>query len=93
MTTRVETPDFGRGGMDAAVQWGYGDWGGLEATLLLKDPKVMCCTPELAAGIDTPQDLADQQLLHPVPKNSLWSDILEFLDLQAPDDAPGTGLP
>ena len=84
----AETPDFRRDDMDVAVQWGYGDWVDLEVTLLLKDPKVMCCTPELAVRVKSPQDLAGQRLLHPVPKNSLWSDILEFFDVQAPDDAP-----
>ena len=49
MTTMVETPDFRRDDIDVAVQWDYGDWGDLEATLLLKGPKVTCCTPELAA--------------------------------------------
>ena len=70
------------------MQWGYGDWGDLEATLLLKDPKVMCCTPEIAVRVKSPQDLAGQRLLHPALKGSLWSDILEFLDVGAPDDAP-----
>ena len=87
MTTMVETPDFKRDDIDVAVQWGYGDWGDLEATLLLKDPKVICCTPKIAARVDSRQDLAGQRLLHPALKNSLWSDILDFLDVQAPEDA------
>ena len=88
MTTMVETPDFRRDDIDVAVQWGYGDWGYLEATLLLKDPKVICCAPELAVLVKSRQDLALQCLLHPVLENSLWSDILDFLDVQAPDDSP-----
>ena len=87
MTTMVETPDFRRDDMDVAVQWGYGHWGDLEATLLLKDPKVICCTPELAVRVKSRQDLALQRLLHPVLQNSLWSDILQFLDVEVPDDA------
>ena len=87
MTTMVETPDFKRDDIDVAVQWGYGDWGELEATLLLKDPKVICCTPEIAARMDSRQDLASQRLLHPALKNSLWSDILGFLDVPTPEDA------
>ncbi len=87
MTTMVETPDFRCDDIDVAVQWGYGDWGDLEVTLLLKDPKVICCTPELATRVNSRQDLARQRLLHPVLTNSLWSDILEFLDIQAPEDA------
>ena len=88
MTTMVETPDFRRNDIDVAVQLGFGDWGNLEATLLLRDPKVICCAPELGVGIKSPQDLAGQRLLHPVLKNSMWSGILEFLDVQAPDEAP-----
>ena len=88
VTTMVETPDFRRDDIDVAVQWGYGDWGYLEATLLLKDPKVICCTPELAVRVKSRQDLARQCLLYPVLKNSLWADILDFLDVQVPDDAP-----
>ena len=87
MTTMVETPDFRCDDIDVAVQWGYGDWGDLEVTLLLKDPKVICCTPELATRVNSRRDLARQRLLHPVLTNSLWSDILEFLDIQAPVDA------
>ena len=87
VTTMVETPDFKRDDIDVAVQWGYGDWGDLEATLLLEDPKVICCTPEIGARMNSREDLASQRLLHVVLKNSLWSDILEFLDVRAPDDA------
>ena len=87
MTTMVETPDFKRDDIDVAVQWGYGDWGDLEATLLLKDPKVICCTPDIATRVDSRQDLAGQRLLHPALKNSLWSDILDFLGVQTPEDA------
>ncbi|MCY4060117.1 MAG: LysR family transcriptional regulator [Gammaproteobacteria bacterium] len=58
MTTMVETPNFKREEIDVAVQWGYGDWGDLEATLLPKDPKFICCTPELAVRVKSPQDLA-----------------------------------
>ena len=87
VTTMVETPDFRRDDVDVAVQWGYCDWGDLEATLLLKDHKVICCTPELAARMASRRELTSQLLLQPVLKNSLWPDILEFLDLKAPDDA------
>ncbi len=87
MTTVVETPGFRRDDIDVAMQWGCGDWGDLEATLLLKDPKVICFAPEFAARMESWLDLEGQRLLHPVLTNSLWSDILEFLDVQAPDDA------
>ena len=85
MTTMVETPDFKRDDIDVAVQWGYGDWGDLDAELLIKDHKIICCTPELAAQIHSPQDLARQRLLHPVLQNTLWFDALSFLGVAPPD--------
>lgn len=82
MTTMVETPDFKRDDIDVAVQWGYGDWRDLDSRLLLRDHKVICCAPELAARINTPQDLGQHRLLHPVLQNSLWRDILKFLKVE-----------
>ena len=67
-------------------------WGDLEATLLLKDPKVICCTQELAVRVKSRLDLEGQRLLHPVLENSSWSDIVDFLDVQAPDDASEPAL-
>ena len=66
MTTMVETPGFRRDDIDVTVQWGCGDRGDLEATLLLKDPEVICCTPELAAQMKSRQDPARQRFLYPV---------------------------
>ena len=86
MTTMVHTPDFKRDDIDVAIQWGYGDWGDLEASLLLKDHKVICCTPDLAESIRTPGDLAGQRLLHPILQNTLWSDIMEYLGVQGVED-------
>ena len=85
LTTMVETPDFKRDDIDVAVQWGYGDWGDLDAVLLIKDHKTICCTPELADQIRSPQDLAHQQLLHPVLQNTLWSDAMRFLGVDLPE--------
>ncbi|KIC21290.1 LysR substrate-binding domain-containing protein [Leisingera sp. ANG-Vp] len=87
MTTMVDTPDFTRDDIDVAVQWGYGGWGDLDTTLLLKDHKLICCTQEVAARIKTPADLLNETLLHPVLQNSLWRDILQFFGLEAAEEA------
>ncbi|WP_420583667.1 LysR substrate-binding domain-containing protein [Ruegeria sp.] len=85
MTTMVDTPDFKRDDIDVAVQWGFGDWPDLEVNLLIKDHKVICCTPELAEQVKSPEDLAQHRLLHPVLQNSLWSDIFDFLQVGSAD--------
>ncbi len=66
MNTMAETPDFLRDDIDIAVQWGYGDWADLDATLLLKDHKIICCNKEVSRRIDKPEDILDETLLHPV---------------------------
>lgn len=81
MTTMVDTPDFARDDIDLAVQWGYNEWKSLDAVLLLKDHKVITCTPEIGAKIKTPRDLLNFTLLHPLLQNSMWSDALAFLGL------------
>ena len=79
LTTMVELPDFVADDVDVAIQWGYGDWKGCEATLLLRDYKVICCTPALARQIIGPQTLRDLPLLHPVLAPGLWPKVLRHL--------------
>ncbi|MFT4149042.1 MAG: LysR substrate-binding domain-containing protein [Paracoccaceae bacterium] len=85
LTTMVELPDFVRDDVDVSVQWGYGDWPGLDATRLVADPKVICCTPALAETVATPADLTRHTLLEPVLDGSFWADVLEFLGAGAPE--------
>lgn len=79
LTTMVELPDFVADDVDVAIQWGYGNWKGFEASLLLRDYKIICCTPEMARRITSPQDLAQLPLMHPVLSPELWPNILRHL--------------
>ncbi len=86
LSTAVHLPEFDRDEVDLAIQWGYSgtrNWGGLEATLLLADPKVICCTPLLAQRLQEPADLCSLNLLNLVPSNRLWKDIFRHLGLDA----------
>lgn len=85
LTTMVDTPDFSRDDIDVAVQWGYGDWPGLESTRLLTDHKAICCTAEVASRIKTPADLLTETRLNPVLQNTLWEDVLTFLGMDMPE--------
>lgn len=87
LTTMVEMPDFTRDDVDASVQWGYGEWPGLEAVRLVADPKVICCTPALAARVASPADLARHTLLEPVLDGSFWALILRYLGAEPVDGA------
>ena len=88
LTTMVELPDFIRDDVDVAIQWGYSEWTPYESTLLLRDQKVVCCTPALARQIRSPQDLLDLPLLHPVLSDRLWVDVLRHLGVSS-EEAPG----
>lgn len=82
LTTMVDLPDFGRDDVDMTVQWGYGDWSGFETVLLVPDPKVICCTPEIGGSIKVPGDLTRFTLLDTVKSKRLWPDILRHLAVE-----------
>jgi LysR family glycine cleavage system transcriptional activator len=83
LTTMIDTPDFARDEVDLSIQWGYeGSWPGYQSSLLVPDPKVICCTPEIAATIRSPADLAEATLLDTVKSLRLWPDILRHLRVE-----------
>lgn len=82
LTTMVDLPDFIADDVDVAIQWGYGGWRGVEATLLCRDYKVICCTPDLARRVARPADLANLPLLHPVLSPELWLNVLRHLGVE-----------
>lgn len=84
LSTMVDLPDFARDEIDLAIQWGYGDWPGFESQLLIADPKVICCAPEIARAIRKPDDLARATLLDAYKSRRLWPDIFRHLGLAAP---------
>lgn len=79
LTTMIDLPDFARDDVDMTVQWGYGNWGDYECDLLVSDPKVICCTPDIGAQIAKASDLTQFTLLDTVKSKRLWSDILRHL--------------
>jgi LysR family glycine cleavage system transcriptional activator len=79
LTTMVDLPDFARDDVDVAIQWGFGDWAPHDHSLLLRDLKIICCTPEIAHRLRHPADLLAETLLHPILTDRLWSDILRHL--------------
>ena len=89
LTTMIDMPDFARDDIDMTVQWGYGNWPDVECTLLVRDPKMICCTPEIATRLKTPADLLDCTLLDTVRSKRLWNDIFDHLGM-APGDHHGS---
>lgn len=83
LTTMIDLVDLERDQIDLAVQWGHGDRTDILSKLLLRDPKIICCHPDIAAKINGPQDLMKFNLLHPARSKRLWPDILRYLGVPA----------
>ena len=92
LTTMVDLPDFGRDDVDMTVQWGYGTWTDYDTVLLVKDPKIICCTPQIGAKIRSPQDLTNFPLLDTVKSKRLWPDILRHLSVEQNSSDRSLGL-
>lgn len=87
LTTMVELPDFAADEVDASIQWGFGRWKDVDVTLLVHDPKIICCAPELAETVEAPADLVNHTLLHPVLARSHWQRVLSHLGVPSREAA------
>ncbi|MXN17870.1 LysR family transcriptional regulator [Pseudooceanicola sp. GBMRC 2024] len=87
LTTMIELPDFAADEVDASIQWGFGQWKDLDVTLLVQDPKIICCAPDLAAQVTCPADLVRHTLLHPVLARRHWQHVLTHLGVPAREAA------
>lgn len=76
---------------DLAVQWGTGDWPNVESHLLLKEPLIAACSPDLLrrTPLQRIEDLASHSLLH-VDNHDMWR---QWLRAAGADEAlAGRGL-
>ena len=85
VTTMIDLVDLERDRIDLAVQWGYGERRDVQSALLLRDPKVICCRPDMAARISGAADLLSFNLLHVARSRRLWPDILRYLGVEVPE--------
>ncbi|QIA03202.1 transcriptional regulator GcvA [Pseudomonas fluorescens] len=66
ISASTEWVDFRKGGIDAAIRYGDGNWAGLRADWLMSDEIFPVCSPRLLTGdkpLNTPVDLAHHPLL------------------------------
>ncbi|WLH38408.1 transcriptional regulator GcvA [Pseudomonas sp. FP2196] len=66
VSASTDLVDFRKGGIDAAIRYGRGDWKGLRADFLMSDEIFPVCSPALLAGtkaLKTPADLANHTML------------------------------
>lgn len=48
LTTTIDLSDFAGTEIDLSVLWGFDEWTEHQATFLVRDPKIICCTPDMA---------------------------------------------
>ncbi|KIP97217.1 transcriptional regulator [Pseudomonas fluorescens] len=63
ISATTDLVDFRRGGIDAAIRYGRGEWKGLRADFLMADKVFTVCSPAVATTLHTPQDLASHTLV------------------------------
>lgn len=85
LTTMIDLVDLERDQIDLAVQWGYGERKDVQSHLLMRDPKAICCRPDMAERLTRPADLLQFNLLQPARSRRLWPDILRYLGVDAPE--------
>ncbi|WJK12439.1 transcriptional regulator GcvA [Pseudomonas fluorescens] len=67
ISASTELVDFRKGGIDAAIRYGDGNWPGLRADWLMSDEIFPVCSPRLLTSdkpLKTPADLTHHPLLH-----------------------------
>lgn len=95
LTTMVRIQDFTSDDIDVAIQWGFDEgsdwiddglkgWRKYEPKLLVRDPKIICCTPGIAENIDSPHDLLSHTLLCPTLTKNLWKKVMHHLGTELP---------
>lgn len=95
ISASTELVDFRKGGIDAAIRYGDGNWPGLRADWLMSDEIFPVCSPRLLASdksLKTPADLAHHPLLQVsgLTAND-WNDWLQAAG-QPPLKAKGSRL-
>jgi LysR family glycine cleavage system transcriptional activator len=68
----TDAPDFSNTDADAIIAHGKGGWSNLVEVPLMRERLVPLCTPEMAAGLREPGDLASATLLHATANRHEW---------------------
>ncbi|WP_345815836.1 LysR family transcriptional regulator [Paraburkholderia sp. PREW-6R] len=63
LLTNNNLVDLATEGLDFAIRFGDGTWPGSRARHLLDAPLALLCTPEVAARLSSPEDIANETLL------------------------------
>ena len=88
LLTNNNRVDLAGEGLDAAILFGAGDWPAADSAHLLDAPLSPLCTPQIAAGLRHPAELAQQTLLRSYRVQD-WPAWFEAAGVADPPDAKG----
>nr|AMP56737.1 LysR substrate binding domain protein [uncultured bacterium] len=83
LSTNNNRVDIAAEGLDYSIRFGTGAWHGLDAVQLFEAPLSVLCTPEIAAGLSSPEDITRYTLLRSY-RNDEWPDWFEAAGLKTP---------
>lgn len=92
LQTGVEPVDFSRKDLEVAIQFGDGQWRGMEAAMIFSDIIEPVCSPQLAerlGGMQTARDLAAAPILQTRYRRRDWTDWLKSMDWPKPGGGGG----
>lgn len=87
LTTVVWDADFTLDGAELEIRYGWGEWRDAASRRLTWERAVPVCTPQVAARLQTPADLAGETLLHVVGFETGWPRWLAEAGLAGTADA------
>lgn len=83
LSTNNNRVDIAAEGLDYSIRFGTGAWHGLDAVELFEAPLSVLCTPEIAAGLSSPEDITRYTLLRSY-RNDEWPDWFAAAGLKTP---------
>lgn len=88
LSTNNNRVDIAAEGLDYAIRFGTGAWHGLDAIELFEAPLTVLCSPEVAAGLSSPEDVFQQTLLRSY-RNDEWPKWFAAAGLKGPASVRG----
>lgn len=88
LSTNNNRVDIAAEGLDYAIRFGSGAWHGLDAVELFEAPLSMLCSPQVAAGLSSPEDIFQQTLLRSY-RNEEWPKWFATAGLKGPATVRG----
>ncbi|ART64573.1 LysR substrate-binding domain-containing protein [Kushneria marisflavi] len=77
VVTAIWSQQFGTLDADIEIRYGQGDWQDVQMQSLGHEVMTPICAPQVAAMLETPEDLAGQTLLHATGFSAGWAGWLE----------------